>query len=698
MTIWRKDSIKMRHHLITFALLTIPLAVLAFFGSLPRSSGDIRALYPNYSASVEELDSMTALFGDSIVDMIVLRSPVDINDDFTEELNEIADTLALFPGVIKVLNPVESFSRIAPPIRLRSDDGAWLRFIIEIDGHLDDTGRARLDQQLNLITKQLTKRDALRSGVFYVSESATSAINSENIRWTPVSALLLLIACRAAMGTWRLTLIVLLTPLITLLWLSAGLVLLNVPLLPISQLVPPLLLAVSASYSSYVAGRRVLAIGRRDPSLLAGLSASLSLAAATTIIGFISLLSMRTHAVNQFAVLMTIGTLISAVLSYVLTSHQISPKDAQAKNLRALERWGSLSLPMQHRTLTVLLFSILCVTPAIGFMTLSVDTNPLDFLPHGGQVQQSLQEAMRRFPGTHVLNVSFRRNDGEALHEDDFLELQNFSKSVKRMPAVHGVIYYKDFLELKEKLAQRGADPDDPIFTGWGSRGPHFLTTADGRVSRMLIETDLEGEQLRSLAYKLQTMKPANSTAAAVRITPSSRELIMAEQASQLAHGLLFSVVTAIILVGGLLWLSLRDLRLTAVGLIPNILPIIALLGSLGLFIEQVNLGAAMVAAVALGMISDNTFHFLFSWRAYCHSSVTDSVENRLAAIRAAYAANIGPFCSTAVILILGFSATDFSPLRPLMQFGIFLGVALFLGLVSNLLLLPWLLRYCFSK
>jgi len=93
-----------------------------------------------------------------------------------------------------------------------------------------------------------------------------------------------------------------------------------------------------------------------------------------------------------------------------------------------------------------------------------------------------------------------------------------------------------------------------------------------------------------------------------------------------------------------------------------------------------VNMGTAMVAAVALGMVSDNTFHYLIAWRARREQAPSEILE-----------LSSGSMIATAVVLIGGFCPTMLSALPPMNQFGLLLSVCVLLGLSANLFVLPGL-------
>jgi hypothetical protein len=161
------------------------------------------------------------------------------------------------------------------------------------------------------------------------------------------------------------------------------------------------------------------------------------------------------------------------------------------------------------------------------------------------------------------------------------------------------------------------------------------------------------------------------------KATVISRELSLSMQSDELARGLLLSVSSALGLVGALLLLIFRSFRVMIIGLMPSIIPVALVFGLLGFMSGDVNLGTAMVAAVALGMVSDNTFHFLVAWRA------------RNVKIEEVVQLCSGPMLATGLVLIGGFCPTMLSSLAPINQFGLLLSVTVALGLITNLAVLP---------
>jgi predicted RND superfamily exporter protein len=138
--------------------------------------------------------------------------------------------------------------------------------------------------------------------------------------------------------------------------------------------------------------------------------------------------------------------------------------------------------------------------------------------------------------------------------------------------------------------------------------------------------------------------------------------------------------------VGLCLLAALRDVRLALLALVPNALPVLLVLGLIGWLDVKMNLGAAMIAAVSMGLTVDGSLHYLVGYRS--HRKAGKSVHASL--LRVQSGVGRAMLLST-VALILGFSVLCTSPFVPTVTFGWLMSLAMFGGLLGNLYVLPLL-------
>jgi predicted RND superfamily exporter protein len=143
-------------------------------------------------------------------------------------------------------------------------------------------------------------------------------------------------------------------------------------------------------------------------------------------------------------------------------------------------------------------------------------------------------------------------------------------------------------------------------------------------------------------------------------------------------------LVAAIIGVGILLLIVSRSLYLALIALVINAIPALVVLGALGWLGHNVNLGAAMIAAVSLGLTIDGSLH----WLAVYRRALNHGHDPRRAALRAQAGIGLAVALAT-VALVAGFGTLWTSPFLPTATFGVLVSAALGLGSLLNLYVLP---------
>jgi predicted RND superfamily exporter protein len=133
---------------------------------------------------------------------------------------------------------------------------------------------------------------------------------------------------------------------------------------------------------------------------------------------------------------------------------------------------------------------------------------------------------------------------------------------------------------------------------------------------------------------------------------------------------------------------AFRSLRIGLISLIPNIFPILLVIGTMGWIGLPVNIATAMIASVSLGLTVDSSVHYITSYHAARRRGA--SVSNALEATNQGVGLAL-VFANVA--LVAGFSVLTLSHFIPLVYFGILVSVSMLGGLFGNLVLLPLLLR-----
>jgi predicted RND superfamily exporter protein len=196
-------------------------------------------------------------------------------------------------------------------------------------------------------------------------------------------------------------------------------------------------------------------------------------------------------------------------------------------------------------------------------------------------------------------------------------------------------------------------------------------------------------QQVQSVVAKHTSSSQWQSHFAAASSPPSPGRVtgyyvMMSRLVSQLIHDQWRCFIASSILIWLLLLAATRSVRLAVAALLPNLLPVLFVLAVAGLVGDKINMGAAMIAAVSVGLSIDGSVHFLATYRRH-------RAEGHSRNVAATHATgNTGvPVVLATVALVVGFSVLATSDFVPTATFGMLVAITLAAGTVVNLTILP---------
>lgn len=144
----------------------------------------------------------------------------------------------------------------------------------------------------------------------------------------------------------------------------------------------------------------------------------------------------------------------------------------------------------------------------------------------------------------------------------------------------------------------------------------------------------------------------------------------------------------ALVLISLSLTVALRSLKIGLLSLIPNVIPAVMAFGFWGLIVGEIGLASSVVAATSLGIIVDDSVHFLSKYlraRRERGASPEDAVRYAFATVGRA-------LWVTSAVLIAGFATLALSAFELNQSLGLLTALAIFAALIADFLLLPPLL------
>lgn len=134
--------------------------------------------------------------------------------------------------------------------------------------------------------------------------------------------------------------------------------------------------------------------------------------------------------------------------------------------------------------------------------------------------------------------------------------------------------------------------------------------------------------------------------------------------------------------------IAMRSVVLATLALIPNAIPSLCILGWFGWTGTPVNLGAAMIAAVSMGLSVDSSIHYLTRF----NRERLNGASFEAALMAAQSDIGLSVLFSTFALMI-GFGALAMSDFLPTVVFGATAALTMVGGMIGNLVLLPAMLH-----
>ncbi|MBL4566694.1 MAG: MMPL family transporter [Porticoccus sp.] len=169
---------------------------------------------------------------------------------------------------------------------------------------------------------------------------------------------------------------------------------------------------------------------------------------------------------------------------------------------------------------------------------------------------------------------------------------------------------------------------------------------------------------------------------------PTSAQVMFTYITDRNIHNMITGTIAAIFAIALIMMVALRSVRLGLLSMVPNGLPLLMTFGAWALLVGEVGFSVATVASISLGIIVDDTVHFLSKY-------VRARNEKGLSAedsIRYAYR-NVGmAIVVNTIILVVGFLVLTTSAFKLNVDMGMMTIMSILFALLLDFLLLPALL------
>ena len=425
----------------------------------------------------------------------------------------------------------------------------------------------------------------------------------------------------------------------------------------------------------------------------------------TTIIGFLSLNLSSSPPYRDLGNMVAFGVLIALIFSLFLLPALlmvIPDKTKPSQNRQINFSKFSSKIVKWHRTLIIL------VSLLVFGLTLFVSNNKLsdnwfNYFDSSFSIVRLVKKIDGYLTGVNTLEYSFKSKTESGIFDPDYLhQLDQFEQWFLEQEKI---VKVNSFSQLMKELNKTMHNDDINSYTipttselaaqyllfyemGLPAElGLDNLITIHKDATRFSVSmTDAGSDELLAMDNRAQAW--LREKAPAIQATPATGlGIVFAHIAQRNIIGLLSGTLLALIGISVLLMLVLKSFKYGLISLVPNIIPAVMAYGLWGLTYGYVDISLSIVACATLGIVVDDTVHFLHKYMLARKSGLTtvESIHNSFARVGSA-------LLTTTVVLSNGFIILASSHMNTSATIGILMAITLLFALLVDFLLLPPLL------
>ena len=406
----------------------------------------------------------------------------------------------------------------------------------------------------------------------------------------------------------------------------------------------------------------------------------------TSMVGFLSLLSMNTDSIYDLAIFSALGILLAGVATWLvlplILSHEINvlPKKISKSKL-------DISKPFRMLRGVPAFIIIIMIFTVASFTVRNINNefNMLMVYKDSTEVAINANKIQEVNGGSIPFFVSIDL-DGDPISLADKDIIDQYAEELLELDEVTKVINPYRIFDIMYQQQSTGVIPNNIVLENMynqlkmdESNTIHNLINQDNQKVRLLVfSTDLDNETLQTIEAYTDTNE---------NMTITGVQYLLMELNTSIGAMQLNSILIAIGLVMLMLLFTLRSIKVAIISILPISITVLALYGFLGLSGIPLNITTVMIFSITIGVGIDYAVHFSSVYQYYKKqgNSSSESVEK-------SFKNSSRPIITNALGISLGLSAMALSPLSIHLNISILMWISMIVSVFVTLTFLPTIL------
>ncbi len=535
-------------------------------------------------------------------------------------------------------------------------------------------------------------------------------------RMVPIVVLVIVVVLFLLLRSAKSTFLTLMVVILSSIWAFGAMATLNIPIYSVSTMIPVMLIAIGIAYGVHLYSHLFHymeehpGISKLDATInmLQEMWKPVMMAAVTTMVGFISLLTSQVYPVKYFGIFSAFGVLVAFLLSVILIPAGIMlmglPKHKKSsgsddENLESKEAkfaYHFADYLVAHKPLVYVLTAIVVALSIYGTSKVWINSSFLDKFEKDSQIRKTDRFINEHFGGTSTLNVILEGKKEDTFKRPQVLKLmvKMQDDAVQSLPVVGDAFSLGDFLKRMNKVMHADSEKYDCIPNNQNLIAQYLLLyemSGDPENLWRVVTEDYKKANL-TLQLKSDNSKALNSAIAIVeKYRPEFKKMgVQINYAGSgykalvftdlILEGQISSLILSLFIVIGLLSLMFKKLKIGLIGSIPIAITTVISFGIMGLFGIPLSSTTALISSIAIGIGIDYAVHFIERYRI----NAGRTHDKRLTSHYTMYHSGKA-ILFNAIVVIAGFLVLLFSVFPPNRSLGLLVSLNMFTSFVGTL-------------
>jgi predicted RND superfamily exporter protein len=348
--------------------------------------------------------------------------------------------------------------------------------------------------------------------------------------------------------------------------------------------------------------------------------------------------------------------------------------------------------------------SLLLSALAISFIPrIELNDDPTGYFSDNVPLSRAIEVIETRLSGTQTLHYSFDAGQPDGIMDPAFLTMvDQFVLWLRAQPEVVNVESFTDTLKRLNQVMHADEEswhrlPEQKdltaqyvilyeISTPYGQEVTHLISADKSSLKVTATLTNQKSQGLLDFEERSRLWLNEHHPGSSVR--GAGQSISFANVGLRNIESMLSGSIVAIVLICLCMVIAFRSIRYGLLSFLPNLLPALVTFGIWGALVGEVNIAASVVFSLTLGIVVDDTTHFLIK---YLKARKEDGLCAK-DAVRYTYHAVGSALLSTSVVLAIGFLVLVLSDFSVNSTSGLLVAITIAVAILLDLLFLPALL------